>query len=299
LDFIREEQIRRNRDSRSAWQLYAVHRENVTTLLMKQPARPDSRLCVLGAGNCNDLDLNKLRSHFQQIHLVDLDGEALLAGCQAQGFESDPNIICHAGIDVTGIMPLMTQWHPDAPVSEAGMQSTLKAALTPMPLPVESGSFDVVASVGLLTQLIEAVNLSLGATHPQYLNLVTNIRLRHMRLLLELLRPGGMSWLFNEIVSSSTCPALLTVTHQELLPLVNRSINQGNFFTGCNPAVLMQIYQRDPELHDNMQSLTVSHPWLWKFLYRTYAVCAFGALKKLGWEISRHSPLTNTTDRDC
>ncbi|MDB5389789.1 MAG: hypothetical protein JWM11_5435, partial [Planctomycetaceae bacterium] len=87
MDFISEEQFRRNQESRTGWELYAGHREHVTFLLTQNNSPLNGRLCVFGAGNCNDLDLHRLRNHFREIHLVDLDADALLAGCQAQGVE--------------------------------------------------------------------------------------------------------------------------------------------------------------------------------------------------------------------
>jgi hypothetical protein len=282
VDFISEEQIRRNRDSRTGWELYTEHRQNVTGLLGQHvPAAkmPQARLCVFGAGNCNDLDLHRLRNRFHEIHLVDLDGEALLAGCEAQGVDNDPNIVRHGDVDVTGVMPLISQWRPDSPPSEVQVQTALLQALQPQSLGFEAQSFDVVASASLLSQLIEAIGLTLGTQHPQYLNLIINVRLRHLRLLLEMTKPGGMSWLFTELVSSLTCPELLAVTEDELMPLMVRCVNERNFFTGCNPSVIAQIYQHDLELMPAVQTLSTTPPWLWKFLYRVYAVYAVGALK--------------------
>lgn len=284
MDFISEEQIRRNRDSRSGWELYTEHRQNVTGLLGQHvPAAnvPQSRLCVFGAGNCNDLDLHRLRNRFHEIHLIDLDGAALLAGCEAQGVDNDPHIIRHGELDVTGLMPLITQWRPERPPPDNQVQAALQRASEPQSLGLTLQSFDVVASTGLLTQLIEAINLTLGPQHPQYLNLITSVRLRHLRLLLELTRPGGMSWLLTELVSSLTCPELLTVTEDELMPLMVRCVTERNFFTGCNPSVIAQIYQHDPELKSAIQQLSTTRPWLWKFIYRVYAVYVVGALKSL------------------
>lgn len=45
-----------NATTRTHWDRYAVHRRRVTTLLLAG-GNGQGRLCVLGAGNCNDLDL--------------------------------------------------------------------------------------------------------------------------------------------------------------------------------------------------------------------------------------------------
>ena len=43
------------------------------SLLLRLGGDGSRRLCVLGAGNCNDLDLVRLARSFAQVHLVDLD----------------------------------------------------------------------------------------------------------------------------------------------------------------------------------------------------------------------------------
>jgi hypothetical protein len=280
LDFINEEQIRRNQDSRAGWELYTEHRQTVTFLLTQNLPTQMGRLCLLGAGNCNDVDLKQLRSFFSEIHLVDLDVEALQVGCQAQGMDEDTGIVYHGGIDVTGILPLIDGWRPDKPTPENLVTTALQVAARTNLFGLPAGTFDVVASTGLLTQLIDQLSLTLGTQHPRFVNLMTQVRMQHLLLMLELLKPKGISWLFTEIVSSLTCPELLTVAPADLMPLVTSCINQTNFFTGCNPAVINQLYQRDPVLKASVQNVFVSRPWLWKYIHRLYAVCAVGAIKR-------------------
>ncbi|MFT5326875.1 MAG: hypothetical protein ACI8P0_004758, partial [Planctomycetaceae bacterium] len=76
---IEAEQRRRNEESRDAWHRYARHRERVTELLLgtvsdtslECDSTRTRRLCLLGAGNCNDVDLKRLAETFDEIHLVD------------------------------------------------------------------------------------------------------------------------------------------------------------------------------------------------------------------------------------
>jgi len=73
-----------------AW--FAAHRQRIEVLLRKNPR--GARLCVLGAGNCNDLDLPELAGHFGEIHLVDLDATATRNATRPLGLA---NLIVHAG----------------------------------------------------------------------------------------------------------------------------------------------------------------------------------------------------------
>lgn len=279
MDRITAEQVRRNRDARQGWLLYQSHRERVTQLLQSSAISPGATLCVLGAGNCNDLDLQRLKVQFRQIHLVDLDTEALAQGCELQGLAGDSAIQCHGGIEVTGVASRIHAWQPQHPADADEATAVIRDALAASLSDIPHGPFDVVASVGLLTQLIEMVGLTLGTQHPQFLGLMSAIRLRHLRLLLELTHPGGKAWLFSEVVSSLTCPELLKTAESDLLPVLQRAIAQQNFFTGANPNILNRLFQEDPELKASIASLESPAPWLWNFFTRTYAVCSFGATK--------------------
>ena len=281
MDRMTAEQVRRNREARLGWDLYQGHRERVTQFLLRS-AQPGQTLCVLGAGNCNDLDLQRLRQTFSLIHLIDLDAEALAVGCEQQGVASDPAIVQQGGIDVTNLASRLEAWVPEQPIPAHAIQGALLDSMA-RPLPgLPTKQFDVVTSVGLLTQLIEMVLFSLGPQHPQLLEVLSSVRLRHLRLLLELTKPGGVAWLFVEVVSTTTCPELLQVPEAAIWPVLKHAIDNHNFFTGANPAVINQIFHRDPELLRSIEKLECPPPWLWNFFSRTYAVCAFGARKTVG-----------------
>ncbi|MDB5340091.1 MAG: hypothetical protein JWN70_5710, partial [Planctomycetaceae bacterium] len=118
--------------------------------------------------------------------------------------------------------------------------------------------------------------------HPQFLEVMSAVRLRHLRLLLELTKPGGTAWLIFEVVSTMTCPELLQTPEAPLWPVLKNAIDKHNFFTGANPAVINQLFLRDPELSAAVAKLDTPPPWLWNFFSRTYAVCAFGSVKREG-----------------
>ncbi|HET6918309.1 MAG TPA: hypothetical protein VFI46_02465 [Jiangellaceae bacterium] len=71
----------RNLETRDAWHTFAGHREHLMSLIEGLP--PGGRLGILGAGNCDDIDLARLLDRFEQVHLVDLDSEAVIHGVAA------------------------------------------------------------------------------------------------------------------------------------------------------------------------------------------------------------------------
>ena len=75
---IREQQIARNQLTKNNWNRCKSHRDHVTSLLSQHS--PSSLLRGFGAGNCNDLDLNKLSRHYTAIELIDIDLTAMQGG---------------------------------------------------------------------------------------------------------------------------------------------------------------------------------------------------------------------------
>ena len=84
---LTELQSARNAEVAKHWTIAKPHRDRLTKLLVDRliDVREHPRtLCVLGAGNCNDLDLHQLLQHYDRIDLVDLDGAAMQHGAGFQ-----------------------------------------------------------------------------------------------------------------------------------------------------------------------------------------------------------------------
>lgn len=278
MDLIAE-QCRRNVLSNDTWGLYSAHRDRVVRLLQTARTEFAQRLCLLGAGNLNDFDLTALLTAFREIVLVDVDSEALRRGLARQGLTKDARIRVVAPMDVTGVFAELTAMK-NASFGEAAIERCLRT-LAQTPDFGWKGCSDVVASVGLLTQLIDGVTRTLGEPHPRCWEIVAALRTQHLRLMLELASPGGAAVLVTEVVSSDSCPGLLSATEPELPDLLNREIAARNFFTGTNPAALQQLLRNENSLAQQLASVQFKEPWLWTFLARTYAVFAV-TLRKCG-----------------
>jgi hypothetical protein len=279
MNAIQEEQRRRNRACRDCWQLYRPHREKVMDLLLRGATDQDQRLCLLGAGNCNDLDLNRLTDHFQEVSLVDIDGEALAAGVAAQQVSNQDRIQIHADVDLTGIVDWLAERRPESSPDGERINQCVERALHVRPITM-SAPQDVAASVCLLSQLVESIKIALGEGHPTFLEMVKAVRLRHLRLLVEMARPDGRAVLITDFVSSATCPTLPDVSESQLAEFTARLIRERNFFTGLNPFVLQSLFTSDPWLLSNVESVRLIGPWRWQFPTRVYAVCAIEATRK-------------------
>src|SRR6185369_4130463 len=70
---VRQAQREMNRRAPDASDWYTPHRRRVMDELPRVPGD----LCVLGAGNCADIDFEFLAKRFDEIHLVDIDENAI------------------------------------------------------------------------------------------------------------------------------------------------------------------------------------------------------------------------------
>src|SRR6266487_2091139 len=112
-DSIAAEQARQNRTTQNQWLLYASHRRHIERLIVPE-TRGTGRICILGAGNCNDLDLRWLADVYREVHLFDLDPSALESAIRRQNVGS-ASICCHAPVDLTGIAARVAAWARPAP----------------------------------------------------------------------------------------------------------------------------------------------------------------------------------------
>jgi hypothetical protein len=280
-----DEQQRRNRMSRDNWSRAEPHRAIVTEMLIAaRPLTPDlsspwgaragrARLAVLGAGNCNDLDLPRLIEEFEHVELIDLDGESLAWGVNQQGVAGDAQLTLHGGVDLSGLVEVAGGWSTSNGLGEHELDECLtRAAAVRLPLP--AGSCSVAASVCLLTQMLEPIIAAVKPEHPRFIDVIGAVRRRHLQLLAELSEPGGRFVLVTDVVSSDTCPQLASIAEAQLAAFVGRQIQQRNFFTGVNPFVLRRILETDPAIASMVSDVRLSLPWRWPLGPRTYAVVA-------------------------
>ena len=262
-------QLRLNRETLDFWRLYRSHREAVADLISRTPQPASASLCILGAGNCNDLDLVRFTSRFAQVHLVDLDRQAMDKGVQRQSPPAPGRIRLHGGIDLTGILKTLATWEPHRPKRES-IAHCIREARAFAGLPV-LGRFDVVASMCLLSQIIDSV-VSMTGPGAVPLELVRALRQRHLRLLAELLLPGGIGILVTDFAleQGGACQPQTASP-----PPGSAPASPGGDFLGMSPEELCALASNDPILRRQLCQARVSPSWLWRQNpRRTLRVCA-------------------------
>src|SRR5689334_14745297 len=86
----------------SEWELYTAHREHFTRLVLaRAPSGDQGRLCVLGAGKCNDLDLERLGEAYGELHLVDIEPSAVASAVARQPASLRSKLFPHASVDLS------------------------------------------------------------------------------------------------------------------------------------------------------------------------------------------------------
>ncbi len=253
----RQQQTDWNRQTAGNWQRFAPHRARLTSLLRDLAReRTGPRLAVLGAGNTNDLDLPQLLETFAEITLVDWDREAVQRGVARQVGPQESRLRIAAAVDL----------------SEAAADLRVPAAAGWLP----AEPFEVVASIGLLSQLMLAAcrrierPADLAARARQ-------VRQRHLECITRWTAKEGDALVTCEIVSSETLPELASAA--VVAPLLGPALEAGNFFTGLHPAAVAASFREGTPAGGFRRQEWLS-PWRWDLGPRVYAVAALRLLEK-------------------
>lgn len=277
-----------NRASQPNWQAFASHRRQITARLESLATAGDSSLCILGAGNCNDLDLAALTARWSRVTLVDIDAEAMRAGVANQ-FLTDSGRIELAVCDLTGALDLCHEL-AQSPTPEA--LARLRAALGQLPAAAQLGrQFTAVASTCVLSQLLGLFRRALGEENPELRHLTGLVRLQHLRTLAELTAPGGTAILFADVVSSESRPYLPTAPAGALPSILEQVIRDHGCFPGMNPHKIREAFTLPPLAGYWSGPPSLSPPWVWDLGPRSYLVTAITARRPPSAAIARPSLL--------
>jgi hypothetical protein len=245
-----------NASTANRWQDYGSHRERIMGL--SATVGRSERLTVLGAGNCNDLDLQRALAQFNKITLVDLDELNLRRGVERQLSTPPPELVLRAPMNIAGLLGSST------PVQTAQRQSPSLLALADECAERIGEPADCVLSTCVLSQIVLGVARGLGPDNPHCLECIQFERALHLHLLISLLEPGGHGFLVSDLVSTDTAPQLLETPADRLPSLMLSLLQARNFFTGMNPLLLAQWLKTDPVASQRVTSVNLLEPWVWK-----------------------------------
>ena len=257
-----EDQRASNASGLPHFQAFRGHRERLTRLLLPSEPRGDERLCVLGAGNAYDLELEKLLTQFAEVHLVDIDVAAVARARERVLEGPRSRLLAHAPLDLSGLFEHIERWRrmqvtpQELVVAPANGAKRIAAALP--------GPFDVVASTCLLTQLQLSLLQLLGESHQLFLALREFLTLTHLRTLAALTKPGGRALLVTDLCEASAFPPGRPRDDADLLPLMQELVAAGRVIYAAHPEPIQVALGDDPVLQRAFGPAEQSQPWLWQ-----------------------------------
>ena len=271
-DTIFDKQSQLNRSTSGQWILYSSHRQELERLIV--PPRRGGTLCVLGAGNCNDLDLNWLVQVYRQVTLVDIDGHALERGATFQRVHDLSAIRRLGSIDLTGLAGRLGPWAEKRPTADE-VRACTKLAATPADATAAElgGPFDAVVSPCVLSQLLTPLRDFLGQADPGFEPLLSAMRARHFALMAALLRPGGRGIFACDLFSSAVQPNLSRIPKVDLPDLMRQMVRDEKYFSHLDPASIARALKTSRPASGQFANVQCVAPWLWHLgIAKTYLV---------------------------
>jgi hypothetical protein len=260
-------QIQEQKESNSSaiphFDAFAGHRARLTEVaLAGSTAEAKHRLCVLGAGNCYDLDLARLAAVYREIHLVDIDPGALL---RAQGRVALPlrdRIFRHAPVDLSGLFDKLEDWKsfrvkPEDLLEHPDRASKQLAERLP-------GPFDFVLSACVLSQMQLAILNVLSSEHRLFEAVRQLLNLTHLRTLARLVSGEGRAVLATDVVSDETYPLEQLDPEADMRALLAQLVRAGNAVYAVAPELLAWTAREDPMLRRTITMSAPTDAWLWQ-----------------------------------
>lgn len=254
-----EDQYASNTSGVPYYEAFERHRAEVSRLI---EAAEGDRCCVLGAGNANDLDLERLLARFQELHLVDIDPAALQRARARVPEAARERLFLHAPLDLSGIFAELERWaRMEVTLRELMAAPALGAKRIASALP---GPFEVVASTCLLTQLQLSLLGVIGDRHRLFVPLRELLTLTHLRTLVELTKPAGRALLITDLCEDSVFPPGRPKDDADVAPLMQELIARGQVVHSSHPALIKLPLSDDPILRKAFGEPTRSAPWIWQ-----------------------------------
>jgi len=257
-NFMIERESWRNATTRALFDDYAEHRAQQMALVAGWRGE---RLAILGAGNCNDLDLATLAGSFRELHLFDIDAHALTSAYARQSKRVRRACALHEH-DLTGVASLIERWRQQEP----DPREAVTAAWAELAgLVNQAGEFDAVLSTCLLSQV--AINLRdffgiVPALNTALMAAITG----HIVLAKALTKPGGT------LLVTSDCITNRFQIHQEAaargpMGAIFHLSQEGAAFPGTDPRLVVDLLREarfsPPELQ---------RAWIWDLSEQSYLV---------------------------
>lgn len=238
------------------WQRYAAHRRRLMQLV--EAAGSSGKLAVFGAGNASDLELPWLLERFDEVHLIDLDGDALERARKRHGVDSQ-RLVLHPGVDLSGLLEHLDDWGEEFPEPSVLGRAAVQAAQL---LCQRLGRFDVSLSTCVLSQLGLPFRRAWVASRTSWGQLTSAITSVHLATLAGVTARGGV--LVCDVATSQRSPGLdeRSGDAAALEAFVAEQVASGALALHPDPRSLLAWFSA-PGLARLVAEPQVTAPWLW------------------------------------
>jgi hypothetical protein len=257
-------QVTSNLNALPHFEAFSELRNRLTALLAARAApEGGSRLCVLGAGNCYDVDLERLTSLYREVHLVDIDVAAIDRAWERQSATVRARLVRHPPQDLSGVIARLQRWRElDVTTEELMSHAGAAAVEIASALP---GRFETVVSTCLLSQLQLAVVNVLSPAHPLFDAVRQVVNVTHLRTLAALAAPDkGRALLVSDVSSNVITPLGPFEPGADLRSLLVELMREGKVIHVLRPDVIEQVVAGDPALSVLVTASPVLDAWLWQ-----------------------------------
>jgi hypothetical protein len=196
------------------------------------------------------------------VHLVDLDVEAIGAARDRLPADLAARVVLHGPIDLGGGLGRLAGFRKRAvtPAELGALPGACAAdALTALP-----DRFDLVASCGLLSQIVHTCHRVLGPAHPQIEAVACALVVAHVRILVQLVNPGGRAILVTDTATSDSYPLEELWGREPPLALLQRLEAGQNNLSGTGPVFLRRLLRTDRVAAPLVDDVRLVEPWLWR-----------------------------------
>lgn len=253
-----KEATRSNNNTARLWEEFGPHRSRVTALLeelhqrvfkagdVEPPSAPHGTLCLLGAGNSNDVDLRRLLRRYEAIELVDLDGAALTRGT-ANILHAKERLVLHGGIDLLGISDGVASVYGNGATAAAAVAALERGAVASTLRSLLGRRCDVATATALFAMLVQQVQRHLGISDTMPLeeraahgwdDALSALSRSYLAGLAEAVRPGGAIAHVSTLVYKPGALPGGTYGEEQMW---EEHISRGDFFPSTNPYAWLEM----------------------------------------------------------
>lgn len=251
-----------NRAGLSLFDKFESHRQNQTDFILSSRDEPGGRLCVLGAGNCFDLDLHRAARFFDEVHLVDIDPHAVKKARERLESEEATRVHLHAPVDVSGANDKLEAWR-DMKVSPESLiafpEAGAKAVAKRLP-----GPFDCVVSTCLVSQLLLTYRRILGERHQLFEAGLITLLVTHLRVLAALTKEGGHALLVTDVATDEIAPLHELDWNANAATVLQELAANNQIFNYLDPDLLASLAEQDPILRESVKLGPPEKIWKWQ-----------------------------------